>query len=508
MIEPDAELLRRYADERCEEAFAELVRRYIDLVYHAALRQLRGDGHRAQDVSQAVFALVARKAHALSRHAALAGWLHTTTRLTARRMIRTEQRRWAREQEAHLMPEDSPETRSTEALWLHVRPMIDEVLGELGDTDRTAVLLRFFAGLPLAEVGAKLGIGESAARMRVERALDKLRTRLARRGISSTGAALGMALTHEAAVAAPAGLAASVVATTLGEAAHAGALAAVIAFMTATKTTIALGILAAVATVTALYQTQQTRAAVASLDVSRSDLAALRREGTNLSTQATAEEDALATAQAAARDSMARTAARETAANQAAPAAALEKQKADQALQQFLAADPQLQQLKREHRLQTAIRLLLPFGLSFGLTAEELEQVAAEFNRWGPVYLPIHPANLEGMPKRLANDPRFIEAWQISDTRFTVENFNMRLWEPLNATQAGRLIQSIQSARPNPIPPDGYNYFGIQRTANWAQVLAEAGDYLSPSQLSALRGFAASARTQALLALAAKQPRP
>jgi DNA-directed RNA polymerase specialized sigma24 family protein len=96
MTDPDAELLRRYAEEGCEDAFAELVGRHIDLVYHAALRQLGGDAHRAKDVSQAVFALVARKAHALSRHGALAGWLHTTTRLTARRVIRNEQRRLAR----------------------------------------------------------------------------------------------------------------------------------------------------------------------------------------------------------------------------------------------------------------------------------------------------------------------------------------------------------------------------------------------------------------------------
>src|SRR5688572_24983159 len=95
----DAELLRRYADEESEAAFAELVRRYINLVYHAALRQLGGDGHRAEDVTQEVFSLLARKARSLRRHQALAGWLHTATRHAARRGLRTERRRARREQE-------------------------------------------------------------------------------------------------------------------------------------------------------------------------------------------------------------------------------------------------------------------------------------------------------------------------------------------------------------------------------------------------------------------------
>jgi cell division protein FtsL len=273
--------------------------------------------------------------------------------------------------------------------------------------------------------------------------------------------------------------------------------------MTATKTTIALGVLAVATTFTALYQTQQARAVIASLDASRADLAALRREWTDLAAKTKAGEEALAAASAAA-PAAARAAARQTGPNQAADPAALEKQKTDRALQEFLAADPELQELKREDRLQRAIRLLLPFGLSLGLTPEELAQVAAEFNRWGPVYLPIDSSHLAGMPQRLAGDPRFLAAWQISDTRFAVENFNMSLWEPLNATQAGRLIQSIQAARPNPIPPDGYNALGVQRTADWARVLAEAGDYLSPSQMSALRGYAAVARNHALLSIAAK----
>jgi RNA polymerase sigma factor (sigma-70 family) len=244
MLADDAELLRRYADERAEEAFAELVRRYVDLVYHAALRQLGGDAHRAHDVTQTVFALLAHKARSLRRHAALAGWLHTTTRLSARRMVRTEQRRLAREHEAQLMHQVSGETPASDAAWQQLRPVIDEALGELGDADRAAVLLRFFAARPLAEVGAKLGLTENAARMRVERALDKLRARLARRGITSTSAALGLVLAGQAASAAPAGLAVSVTAGVAASSQATPLATVVLQLMSTTKFAAALAVLA------------------------------------------------------------------------------------------------------------------------------------------------------------------------------------------------------------------------------------------------------------------------
>src|SRR6476646_7173615 len=67
----DSELLCRYVEARCEDAFAELVRRHVNLVYSAALRQVNGDAHLAQDVAQNVFADLARKAATLSRRLAL-----------------------------------------------------------------------------------------------------------------------------------------------------------------------------------------------------------------------------------------------------------------------------------------------------------------------------------------------------------------------------------------------------------------------------------------------------
>jgi DNA-directed RNA polymerase specialized sigma24 family protein len=101
----DAELLRGYVDGRSEAAFAELVRRHLDLVYSAALRQVGGDVHRAHDVCQIVFVTLARKAGSLAGHPVLAGWLYTATQHAAAKAVRTESRRRARELEAHLMQE-------------------------------------------------------------------------------------------------------------------------------------------------------------------------------------------------------------------------------------------------------------------------------------------------------------------------------------------------------------------------------------------------------------------
>jgi len=221
----DAELLRRYAQDRSEEAFAELVRRHLNLVYAAALRLVNGDAHRAQDVAQQVFTDLARKAAALSRHTSLTGWLYTSTRYAAAKAVRTEQRRQKHEQEAQSM-QDLLEPSALEAGWERLRPVLDDVMGELDARDREAVLLRVFESRPFADVGAALRLTEDAARMRVERALERMRLRLARRGFTSTSAALAAILANRAVAAAPAGLPAAVTGAALsGAAAGAGALA-------------------------------------------------------------------------------------------------------------------------------------------------------------------------------------------------------------------------------------------------------------------------------------------
>ena len=209
MPTPDAELLRRYAERQDQAAFAELVRQHLPLVYRCACRSLGGDTTRAQDVAQEVFVDLARKAPALASHPALAAWLHTATHYTAAEMRRGEQRRQQRHEEARNMHEIE-NSGPSEPRWDRLQPVVDDALASLKEADREAVLLRFFAEKSHAEIGLRLGLGEDAARMRVERALEKLRAQLVRRGIVSTGAALGAALAGQGALAVPAGLATSI----------------------------------------------------------------------------------------------------------------------------------------------------------------------------------------------------------------------------------------------------------------------------------------------------------
>lgn len=202
----DSELLRRWAAQRDEAAFGELVRRHLDLVYGCALRRLAGDAHLAKDVTQLVFCDLARRAGGLVGRAVLGGWLHTSTRFAAAKAVRGEQRRRAREGIAFAMKAND----DAAVEWERLRPVLDEAIDALGELDREAVVLRFFEGRSFAEIGARLHLTENTARMRVERALEKLHTRLERRGIGSTAVALGVALAGNAAMAAPAGLAGAV----------------------------------------------------------------------------------------------------------------------------------------------------------------------------------------------------------------------------------------------------------------------------------------------------------
>lgn len=283
MIE-DAELLRRYAATRAEDDFAEIVRRHVNLVYSAALRQVNGDAHLAQDVTQLVFADLARKAESVAQHRVLAGWLFTSTRFAAAKAVRGEQRRHAREAEAQLMQELTRDP-AAQLDWARVRPVLDEVLGELSDSDREAILLRFFEGRDFAGIGARLNVNDNTARMRVERALDKLRALLERRGFTSTSAALAAVLANQAVIAAPAGLVAtvtgaaiagvSVAAGTAGAAAGAGALAT---FMSMTH--LQIGITSALAIAGATGYMMQARANAAL----HREVAGLRQENAVIAT--------------------------------------------------------------------------------------------------------------------------------------------------------------------------------------------------------------------------------
>jgi RNA polymerase sigma factor (sigma-70 family) len=256
----DATLLRRFAEDRSEEAFTEVVHRHLNLVYSAALRKTNGDSHLAEDVSQKVFTLLAQKAGTLARHPALIGWLYTTTHFTAAKTVRAERRRQAREQEAHAM-QDPFSSRPPGADWAQLRTVLDDAMHQLRERDREAVLLRFFEGRPFAEVGARQGVSENAARMRVERALETLHALLTRRGITSTTAALTLLLAEHAVVAAPAGLAAAVCGTAVAGAATAGGgTFALWSLMTTPKLLAGLGGAAVLAVGIGVVVQQQTTA--------------------------------------------------------------------------------------------------------------------------------------------------------------------------------------------------------------------------------------------------------
>ncbi|MFT3867576.1 MAG: sigma-70 family RNA polymerase sigma factor [Nibricoccus sp.] len=251
----DASLLRSYIDERSEAAFTELVKRHVDLVYHAALRQMGGDTHAAEEVAQNVFTSLVRKASLLKHHTALTGWLYTATQLAAREHRRAESRRRVREQRAYAMKEAEPPANDTE--WNRLRPVIDDAFGELKPRDREAILLRFFENRTYAQVGEALRLSENATRMCVERALEKLHGALSKRGVVSTAAALAGALAIPATHAAPAALAQQVSGAALAAGVATGSGVSVftlLELMTKTKIFVAATTVAAVVALSVAVQ--------------------------------------------------------------------------------------------------------------------------------------------------------------------------------------------------------------------------------------------------------------
>lgn len=207
----DRELLRQFVQTRDQYAFAELVRRHIDLVYSSAQRQL-SDPAAAEDATQSVFVLLAAKAHTIGRDGALAGWLLAATRGVALNMLRGGVRRRRHEREAAIMKSEILPTMPTEAERGDINRVLDAAIAQLKPGERDALVLRYFQDHSTTEVAEALGISAAAARKRVSRAVAQLRTLFARRGVRTSAETLCAALAADAVKAAPVSLQAATVA--------------------------------------------------------------------------------------------------------------------------------------------------------------------------------------------------------------------------------------------------------------------------------------------------------
>lgn len=274
MSQTDPQLLARYAGNGSEDAFAEIVRRHLNLVFSAALRQVR-QPQLAEEITQSVFVDLARQARRLSSDTVLSAWLYQVTRRTAIDVIRRESRRQIREQIAHQLNAMNAPDKD----WTQIEPLLEQAMDTLEERERTALILRFFERKSLSEVGAVLGINEEAARKRVNRSVERLREFFVRRGVSISQMGLGATIATNAIQAAPTALGPAIISTALVSgttaAASATAISKIIAMTTIQKALVTTTLVAVVA---GLYEAHEASDA-------RSQLLVAQQQGKLLSSQ-------------------------------------------------------------------------------------------------------------------------------------------------------------------------------------------------------------------------------
>jgi RNA polymerase sigma factor (sigma-70 family) len=256
----DLDLLRRFARENSQDAFSEIVRRHLNLVYSAAVRQIRSP-QLAEEIAQSVFADLARNAGKLKSDTILTAWLYAVTRRTAIDVIRKESRRQLREQIAMEMNTTNANEGSAGVppAWSEIEPFLDDAMAALDETGRSAILLRYFENKSLREVGEVLGASEDATQKRVSRAVERLREFFSKRNITIGASGLVVLISANAVQSAPIELAATistvVLAGTAVSTSTAIAATKAIAMTTLQKTIIGTVLVATVGT--GIYEARQ-----------------------------------------------------------------------------------------------------------------------------------------------------------------------------------------------------------------------------------------------------------
>ena len=275
-MDDDAKLLQLYAREHSEKAFSELVQRHLRAVYAVVLRRVGGDVHLAEEATQDVFAALGRKAASLRSTPSVAGWLFVSARYASAKIVRREQRKRALPFEETLVNATSVLAES-EPNWTVLRPLLDALIQNLNTADREALLLRFYEDRSFAEIGEVLRLPENTARMRVSRAIEKLRGKLLRQGIASTSVALAAGLAEQASAAVPATLLASVVSAAVANTTVSISLLSLMA-LTKTQTAIVAALIASGAAVVGFEQHREISSLRAQLSAQDTDLQKTKKQ--------------------------------------------------------------------------------------------------------------------------------------------------------------------------------------------------------------------------------------